>query len=478
MSRKDAPITLGFHGAARTVTGSRYQLIAGGRRTVIDCGLFQGLKQLRELNWREPPFPAHEVDRVLLTHAHIDHIGMVPRLVRNGFRGPIHCTRSTLELARLLLLDSAEIHEEDARYANKKGYSKHKPAKPLYTVEDAKRAIKQLEKVDFGQWLDVGGGVQARWHGAGHILGAASIELEIEDPRSAGRTGTLLMSGDIGRYGMPLHLDPAPRPAAQVIVCESTYGDRDHDHELPVEEQLRQPIARCIERGGTVLIPAFAVGRSQQLTLVLRRLMTGGQLPQVPIHIDSPMAVDATEIYSRHLDEHHVDADVFADGRGVLFPDNVELCRSVSQSKALNDLPGPRIIISASGMLTAGRVVHHLRRLVGDRKNLIFLAGYQAPGTRGRDLLEGAPTVRMFGQDVAVRAECQSVRGLSAHGDRGELMRWLRSHDQAPRQVYLTHGEPDAAFQLAQRIERDLDWRVAVPELDEVVALEGMLFQQ
>ena len=466
--------TLGFHGAARTVTGSRYQLIHNDKRTVVDAGLFQGLKSLRELNWREPPFEPWKVDRVLLTHTHIDHAGALPRLVRNGFRGPIYCTRATLELARLLLIDSAEIHEEDARYANKKGFSKHKPALPLYNVADAKRALKQFEAIDHTSWLDLGKGLRVRWHGAGHILGSTSLELEVEG--RGGATGTLVMSGDVGRYDMPLHLDPEPCPPCDVLVCESTYGNRDHDSEISIEEQLAGMVGKTIERGGTILIPAFAVGRSQQLTLILRGLMKAGRIPEVPMHIDSPMAVDTTKIYSRHLDEHHLDADVFADGRSTLFPEDVELCKSVQSSKALNRLEGPRIIISASGMLTAGRVVHHLKRLVGNPKNLVVLAGFQAPGTRGRKLLEGEPRIRIHGQDFNVRAECASIHGLSAHADRGELLRWMQEGGASPRQVYLTHGEPEAAFAFAARIDRELGWSVEVPELDQVVDLDDLLW--
>ncbi len=466
--------TLGFHGAARTVTGSRYQLIHNTKRTVVDAGLFQGLKSLRKLNWREPPFEPWKVDRVLLTHTHIDHAGALPRLVRNGFRGPIHCTRATLELARLLLVDSAEIHEEDARYANKKGYSRHKPALPLYTVADAKRALKQFEVVDYESWVDFGSGLRVKWQGAGHILGSTSLEIELEG--AGGATATVVMSGDVGRYDMPLHLDPTPCPPCNVLVCESTYGNRDHDASISIEEQLAEPIGDTIQRGGTVLIPAFAVGRSQQLTLILRRLMTSGRIPEVPMHIDSPMAVDTTKIYSRHLDEHHLDEDVFADGRNTLFPKHVELCKSVQSSKALNHAEGPRIIISASGMLTAGRVVHHLKRLVRSPRNLVVLAGYQAPGTRGRKLLEGEPWVRIHGQDIPVRAECVSIHGLSAHADRGELLRWMQEGGASPRKVFLTHGEPEAAFDFARKIGRELGWPAEVPELDQVVDLDPLLW--
>ena len=463
------PTTLGFHGAARTVTGSRYLLEARGQRTVVDAGLFQGFKKLRELNWREPPFPPHEVDQVLLTHAHIDHAGALPRLVKNGFSGPIYCTRSTRELARLLLLDSAKIHEEDARYANKKGHSKHQPALPLYTVSDAKKTLKQFKVIGHNTWLDLRDGLRARFHGAGHILGSCSIEVRIPHGK---QEGTVVFSGEIGRYDMPLHLDPSPMPSCDVLICESTYGNRTHESAQKIDDQLCDPLLPTLERKGTVLIPAFAVGRSQQITLILRNLMNEGRLPEVPLHIDSPMAINATEIYGRHLDEHHLDREVFEDGRTSLFPRMVELDRSVQASKRLNNLDGPRIIVSASGMLTAGRVIHHLKRLVRDPKNLVVLAGYQAAGTRGRALLGGSPTVRVHGRDIPVRSECISIHGLSAHADKDELLRWVRSGRGKPRKVFLTHGEPESAFAFAHTIRRELSWSVEVPELDEEVDLD------
>ena len=468
MSSQKASLRLGFHGAARTVTGSRYLLQADGMKTVFDVGLFQGYKKLRKLNWRNVPIDAATVDQAVLTHAHIDHIGLLPRMVKNGFSGNVYATQASIELAQLLLLDSARIHEDDAAYANRKGFSRHKPALPLYTTEDAQQAINLLTPVDYGNWLELSENFKVRWQPAGHILGAASVEA---DYQNAGKHCRVLFSGDIGRYDMPLHIDPRPRPDCDILVCESTYGDRDHDRTLSVEDQLCDAIADTLKRKGTVLIPAFAVGRSQQLTLVLRRLMKSGKLPKVPLHLDSPMAVDATRIYSNHLDEHHLDKDVFSDGRSKLFPDSVTLHKTRDESIALNQLRGPRIIISASGMLSGGRVLHHLKRLVTKSKNTIIMAGYQAPGSRGRDLLEGKPTVKIHGKEIEVRAEVRSMGGLSAHADRGELLRWLKSNETKPRQVYLTHGEPDSAFALAHQIKRELGWQVEVPNLDYTVDL-------
>ena len=461
-------LSLGFHGAARTVTGSRYLIESDGTRTVVDAGLFQGYKKLRKLNWRNLPFEASSVDQVLLTHAHIDHIGLLPRMVKNGFKGNVFTTHASIELAQLLLLDSAKIHEEDAAYANKKGFSKHKPALPLYTKEDAQQAISLLKPVEFNQWLQINNHCKARFQPAGHILGAASVEVHY---KNADKRCRILFSGDIGRYDMPLHIDPFPRPDCDVLICESTYGNRDHDRTVSVEDQLCQAIHDTIKRKGTVLIPAFAVGRSQQLTLILRRLMKSGKLPQVPLHLDSPMAVNATGIYGRHLDEHHLDKDVFEDGRKQLFPDNVTLHKTRDESMALNKLRGPRIIISASGMLSGGRVIHHLGRLISKSKNTIVMCGYQAPGSRGRDLLEGKPTIRIHGKNFKTKAQVKSISGLSAHADRTELLSWLKSNPSSPKNVYLTHGEPEAAFAFADQIKRELGWKVEVPSLDYKVNL-------
>jgi metallo-beta-lactamase family protein len=459
--------TLGFHGAARTVTGSKYLVSRGTGRLLIDAGLFQGLKALRKLNWEDPPFHAHQLDRILLTHTHIDHIGYLPRLVRHGFEGPVLATAPTVELARLLLRDSARIQEDDAEYANRKGYSSHKPALPLYTVENAKAAIELLEPVEYGTWYPVGKGMEARYQGAGHILGSASIELKVDGTRGE---KTILFSGDIGRYDSPLHPDPEPRPGCDFLIMESTYGNRDHDS-TSIGDQLSDAMSETFSRQGTVLIPAFAVGRSQQMALVLGRLMRDGRIPDVPIHIDSPMAVDATRIYGRHLNEDFVDEDLVENGRQRLFPRSVELHRSVADSKRLNSKSGPRVIISASGMLVGGRVLHHLKHLLPSRRNLVVMAGYQAAGTRGRRLLEGEPTLRVHGMDVKVQADCVSLHGLSGHGDRRELLRWMDSGEKAPEHVYMTHGEPEAAMALAGRIRRELGWSASLPHLGDEVEI-------
>lgn len=469
---RDGGLRLSFFGGAGTVTGSRYLLEAGGRRLLIDCGMFQGLKELRLMNWRRPEFDPSTVDALLLTHAHIDHAGYIPRLVREGFRGPIFCTPPTIELSEVLLLDSAKLQEEDAEYANRKGYSKHAPALPLYTAKDVDFALQRFHKLDYGEWRDLGRGVRARLHNSGHILGSASVELEAP---SSGAAQRIVLSGDLGRYGVPLHADPAPLPVTDALVIESTYGDRIHDA-TPLIDQIRAPFRETLGRGGTVLIPSFALARTQLVTLMLGELIDAGELPQVPVHVDSPMAVEITRIYDRYLDSGDLDRDLEnGDGSSKLLPRGVKFHRTVDESKTLNRLSGPRIIISSSGMLTGGRVLHHLQRLMPDPKNLIVLVGYQAPGTRGRALRDGAPSLRMHGQDVPVRAKVLSVEGMSAHADANELMRWLRSGASLPRVAFVTHGEPEAAAALAQRIGGEAGVTSLTPRLGEQFDLDTML---
>lgn len=459
-------IRLTCHGAARTVTGSRHLLEVDGRATLVDGGMFQGLKALRLRNWGDPGFDPRRMDEVLLTHAHIDHSGYLPRLARLGLEAPIYCTPATYDLLEVLLLDAAKLQEEDARFANRHGYSKHHPAEPLFDEADARAALALRRVVRYGEVLELGP-IRAAWHNAGHLLGSAYLEV------SVGRRGAdplrIVFSGDIGRYGVPLHPDPMPRLQSEVLVLESTYGDRDHPT-TSLEEQLAEPLSWCLGHGGTVLIPAFAVGRSQQITLVLRRLMKKGLLPDVPIHIDSPMAVDATRIYSRYLDAINLDHDVFEDGRLDLFPSDVHFHRSTAASKALNGMRGPRVIVSASGMLTGGRVLHHLGRLAPDPKNLVLLAGFQAPGTRGRTLAEGAETVKLHGQHVPIRCRVETLHGLSGHADRGELLRWLDGAP-LPRRIVLVHGEVKAMSALAAEIERRHGIVCEMPEIGETLEL-------
>lgn len=462
-------ISLAFHGAAGTVTGSRHLLRAGRTWVLVDIGMFQGLKKLRLLNWRTPSFDPTRVDHLILTHAHIDHSGYLPKLVRDGYRGPIHCTRATRDLVDLLLMDSAEIQEEDAAYANKKGFSKHKPALPLYTTKDVREALKHLRVVRFGKWLDLGKGVQVRFHNAGHILGSGLVEAKVE---TAGAGRTVVFSGDVGRYDVPLHNDPDPLPPCDTLVIESTYGNRIHEAE-PLEDQLREPIRRVIERRGVVLIPSFAVGRAQLIIFILNRMMERGELPRIPIHLDSPMAVDVTRIYSRYLHSDSLDDDVAEEGQDRIFPEGVEFHKSVSESKRLNALKGPRIIVSPSGMLTGGRILHHMCQRLPDPRNLVILAGFQAEGTRGRALQEGARTLRMHGCTTSVQAEVLVLHGVSGHADKDELLRWISSSPRPPKEVFVTHGEPESSRELAHAIEERFGARLFIPKMDEEYELNA-----
>lgn len=460
---------LTFHGAARTVTGSRHLLEAGGQRVLIDCGLFQGLKKLRLLNWEDPGFEPGFLDHVVLTHAHIDHTGYVPRLMQYGFQGGIHCTPATAELVELMLMDSAHIQEEDAAYANKKGFSKHRPAEPLYTSIHALQALKLLQPAKFNKWVKLSSRLKFRLINSGHILGAAFVEFRIaQDMRDSVHPGeiTVVFSGDVGRYDVPLHSDPEPLPDCDVLIVESTYGKRRHETE-PVLDQIREEFKRVIHKRGVVLVPSFAVGRTQLVTLILRDLMIGGDLEEIPIHIDSPMAIDATAIYSRHLYDCNLDQEITLDGRNRLFPFQVNLHRTVHESKQLNHMDGPRVIVAASGMMTAGRIIHHLVRRLPDHHNLILLTGYQAVGTRGRALQEGASSLRMHGQNIDVGAHVATIRGLSSHGDGEEILRWIDTAKRKPSRVFVVHGEEESAETLAGRITERFGAQVTVPSLKD-----------
>lgn len=442
---------LAFLGATGTVTGSRYLLEVRERRILVDCGLFQGYKQLRLRNWAAPGFDAAALDAVVLTHAHLDHSGYLPRLVADGFRGSIYATPGTVELCKILLPDSAHLQEEDAAYANRHGTSKHKPALPLYTRDDAAAAIQRLVARNFNAPFEVVPGIRVTFRPAGHVLGAASVRVE-----TGGRT--LTFTGDLGRPGDPLMNPPALPADTDYLVTESTYGDRSHPPVDP-ELELAGALAPAIARGGTVVIPAFAVGRTQTLLLLLSRLKAKRAIPDDPVFVDSPMAIDATALYRRFHHEHRISdeecRDMCASATMVTTPEN---------SKELDRRKGPMIILSASGMATGGRVVHHLKTFGPDEKNLILLAGFQAAGTRGAALAGGATMLRIHGQEVPIRAHVAQLESTSAHADAAELLEWLRNFKEAPRRTFITHGEPGASDALRQRIERELRWSVAVPE--------------
>ncbi len=447
-----------FLGATGTVTGSRHLVETNGHRVLVDCGMFQGLRELRERNWNPFAVDPESIDAVVLTHAHIDHSGWLPRLVREGFRGEIWCSASTAELVPILLRDSARIHEEDARYANKHRTSRHDPALPLYTEDDADLAIKRLHAIPFGHRFHPVNGVEVTLSPAGHILGAASALVRDAD-------GSLLFSGDVGRPNDPVMLPPATPLEADHIVTESTYGNREHGIADPWSE-LANVVNRTIERTGTLLIPVFAVGRAQSILFMLARLREEGRIPSAAVYVDSPMAVDTTDIYMRHANEHRL-----SESECDQLSRCAEFVRTVDESKMLTNSNDPKIVLAASGMLTGGRVLHHVLRWAGEKRNTILIVGYQAEGTRGHALINGATQLKVYGETVQVKCEVSHIDGLSAHADSSQLMAWLASAPVAPRAVSVVHGEPDAAVALATRIQRELGWNAEVPETGDSVTI-------
>lgn len=452
-------LSISFLGATGTVTGSRYLLDDGVVRVLIDCGLFQGGKVLRERNWATPGAEVTGSDVLILTHAHIDHSGYIPRLVRQGWRGRIITTEATADLCRLLLPDSGHLQEKDAQFANRRGFSKHRPALPLYTAEDARASLEYFSPCPFHQRIPIADGVDVTFHRAGHILGAAFVELHWKGT-------TLVFSGDLGRSGDPVMLDPEPPIAADFLVVESTYGDRLHDRVDP-EDALGESIERCVQRGGTVVIPAFAVGRAQSLLYLLSKLRAKGRLPKVPVYLDSPMAIDASHIFCDHVGDHRLQPEDCEAACGI-----ARYVREVAESKELTADTAPKIIISASGMATGGRVLHHLKHYAPDPRNLILFAGFQAAGTRGAAIVAGAEEVKIHGEYVPIRAEVANLSMLSAHADADEIMNWLQRFPRPPRRTFVTHGEPGASSTLRDRIEQELRWPSVVPVHGERVALK------
>jgi metallo-beta-lactamase family protein len=450
---------LQFLGATDTVTGSKYLLETGSARLLIDCGLFQGYKTLRLRNWAPLPVPASSIDAVVLTHAHIDHSGYLPLLARQGFRGPILCTPATYELCRILLPDCGHLLEEEADYNNRHGTSKHHPALPLYTQQDAMDCLRLFKPVHGeGPW-DAPGRLQGRFWHSGHMPGSAFVRLD-DGQRS------VLFSGDIGRPQDLVMQPPVTPDAADYLVVESTYGDRRHAASDPLDT-LADVINRTAARGGVVVIPAFAVGRAQALMYAIHLLKAQGRIHKLPVYLNSPMAASATEVYLRHTGQLRLSA---TEARDVMA--GIQLVQTPDESRLLNTRKGPMVIIAASGMATGGRVVHHLKAFAPDHRNTLLLAGYQAGGTRGAALAAGAKTLRIFGEDVPVRAEVAQLDHLSAHADADEILRWLGGLSHAPRRTFITHGEPAAADALRRRIERELRWACYLPYYTEVVDLD------
>jgi metallo-beta-lactamase family protein len=463
MSRGTASgtMTLSFYGAAGTVTGSRFLVATPESKVLVDAGLFQGLRQLRRRNWDPVPFDAAELDAVVVSHAHLDHTGYLPALGRSGLAAPIIATPDTARLAELVLRDSAKLQEEDAAYAASKGFSKHKIPKPLYDGRDVDRVLPLFEPADFDEERALGTSLTTRLRPAGHILGSASVLLESP-------LGSIVFSGDLGRNHHPLLRPPQPPPSVDTLVIESTYGDRRHP--ASGVEQLADVVRRTIGRGGVVVIPAFAVDRTEVLLVALGELISSGQVPQVPVFLDSPMALKVLDIYRDALREGR--RDLRQGVEGLLDVAGLREARTSLESKELNDPASPCIIISASGMAAGGRVVHHLKHLLPQERNSVVLVGYQAVGTRGRDLVEGAAALKMHGRYIPVRAEVTQIDGFSVHADGDELLEWASSMVEPPTTTYVVHGEAAASAELARRFRQELRWNAVVPRDGETVRIE------
>ncbi|HET7150596.1 MAG TPA: MBL fold metallo-hydrolase [Candidatus Acidoferrum sp.] len=462
---------LTFLGAAGCVTGSKYLVEAAGKKLLVDCGLFQGTSELKDRNWKPLPVDPKTIDYAVLTHAHLDHTGWLPVLVRDGYRGPIFANPATIELTDILLKDSAHLQEEETEHAKFKKYSRHAEPRALYVPDDVDPVLRQLKTMPRSGCFDISPEFRVCGYDAGHILGSSSLELTISE---GGKKIVVVFSGDIGRYGQPILKEPTTPPSnADVLLCESTYGDREHEDGNP-EELLAQVVNRVVKRGGSIVIPAFAIGRTQTFMYYLRQLEDQQRIPRIPVYVDSPMALSATDLYLRHKEDHDLEfaREEGSDGKGD--PLNVHefhLTRSAEESKAINKVKTPCIIISASGMVSGGRVLHHLVQRLPDAKNAVILGGFQAEGTRGRALQEGAKTLNIFGQPVPVCAEIVEMGQFSAHAGKSELLRWLAALPAPPKQTYLTHGEPAAAQALQAAIREKFRWKADVARYLDTVPI-------
>lgn len=460
--------SISFWGAAGTVTGSKYLIESDRARVLVDCGLFQGLKELRQRNWQEPPFNAASVDAVILTHAHIDHTGYLPRFVRHGFRGPVYCSRGTADLLKILLPDAARLQEEEADYRNRHKITKHLPALPLYTEEDAREALKLLQVVkNTGQSFQVVRGIDAEFRIAGHILGSSHVLVQVEGAGEDGQGRSILFSGDLGKYDQPIIRNPAAPPACDYLVVESTYGDRLHDTEQP-KDALERIIKDAAAHSSAILIPAFAVGRAQEIVYLIRELENEQRIPILPVSVDSPMAAAATQAYARRIEEQDEDyAEALKTNPTPLRTHSMVAASTREESKRLNNAQGARIIISASGMMNGGRVLHHALRLLPDENAIVVFVGYQAAGTLGRRVADGEKQVKVLGQWVPVRCRTEKIGGFSAHADWKEVVRWLQDMPSPPRRVFVTHGEPDAADAMAGHLRDRFGWQIEAPQYGE-----------
>jgi metallo-beta-lactamase family protein len=460
---------LTFLGAAGCVTGSKYLVEAAGKRLLVDCGIFQGSQELQDRNYKPLPVDPKTIDYAVLTHAHLDHTGWLPALVKAGYRGPIFANPATIELTTILLKDSAHLQQEDTLHARTHKYSRHANPQPLYTPDDVEPTLKLIKSMPRSGGFDISPEFHVASYDAGHILGSSSLELTISE---GGKKIVVLFSGDIGRYNQPILKDPATPPSkADVLICESTYGDREHPDGDPAE-LLAQIVSRVVKRGGSIVVPSFAIGRTQTFMYYLRQLEDQQRIPRVPVYVDSPMALSATDLYLKHKEDYDEEfaREVGSDGKGD--PLNVHefhLTRSADESKAINNVKTPCIIVSASGMVSGGRVLHHLAQRLSDARNAVILAGFQAEGSRGRALQEGAKSLKLYGVDVPVGAEIVEMGQFSAHAGKSELLRWLTALPAPPKQTYLTHGEPAAAQGLQAAIQEKFQWKAAVARyLDSV----------
>jgi metallo-beta-lactamase family protein len=460
-----------FLGAAGTVSGSKYLIDTGGTRFLVDYGMFQGPKKLRLLNWESPRIPPQSVDHVLLTHAHIDHSGMLPVLVREGFRGKIWSTPVTVELCEISLLDAAHLQEEDARFANRMAFSKHKPALPLFTTEDAEKAISHLNPIDYYRPKELADGTQIRFLDAGHILGSAIVEVTC---RNGDRPMRMVFSGDLGRYDALILRDPEPVDQADFLLVESTYGDRKHPPEEPVEE-LASAVNDTAKRGGMLIIPSFAVGRTQTLLYLLRDMRLRGLIPDLPIFVDSPMAQRVTDVFCRHIDVFDEEAKAVyrKTGKCPILSPNLQFVHTKEESQKINNMRYPAIIVSASGMATGGRILHHLKYRLPDPRNTVLFIGYQAVGTRGQLLEDGARQIKIHGEMIPVRAQIRKIEAFSGHADSAEIMRWLRSFKSPPKMTFIVHGEEESSRAMAELIHRSLGWKTHIPKYLESYNLDN-----
>jgi metallo-beta-lactamase family protein len=461
-----------FYGGVGTVTGSKYLLESDGRRVLVDCGLFQGLRELRERNWEDPPFDPQSIDAVIITHAHIDHTGWLPRLVNLGFRGPIFASRATADLLKILLPDSARLQEEEADFRNRHQLTRHTPALPMYDEEDARQTLKLLQPIpNNGEPVDVAENFRASFMVAGHIIGASLVLVEISASNHPGGPVRFLFSGDLGHYDQPIVKDPAAPPACDYLMVESTYGNRLHG-DVSSEDQMARIINEAAGRNAPILIPAFAVGRTQEVLYLLRELEEDKRIPILPVIVDSPMASQATQVYNRWNEEHDEEyASILRKKVHPLRTHSMMTASTRDESKRLNDMRGSRIIISASGMLTGGRVLHHAVRVLPNENATIIFVGYQAAGTIGRRVQDGEREVRVMKNWIPVRCHVEKVEGFSAHADWKAVIRWLEGLPSGPKTVFTTHGEPDAAAAMAQHIRDRFGWNVVVPEYEQRVEL-------